>query len=151
MVVPFFGQHLLEVVDLVVAGRPDLARDEAVDADHEDVLVVRAVEDPDLALARRVPVDPPQEVVAELLRGRDLERRDRAALRVECLHDLGDRAVLACGIDALEHDEDRVLRLRPHPVLEAPQALHLVERRRHRRLLVVAERRAGIHAFEVDA
>ncbi len=122
-----------------------------MDANDEDVLVMRAIEDPDLALARRVPVDTPQEVVTELLRGRDLERGDRAALRVECLHDLGDRAVLACGIDALEDDKDRVFRLRPHPVLEAPQALHLVERPRHRRLLVVAECRTGIHAFEVDA
>src|SRR5207342_2283858 len=80
-------------------------------------------------------VDAPQEVVAELFRGRDLERGDRAALRVERLHDLGDRAVLASGVDALED----------------AQSLHLVERRRHRRLLVVAERGAGIHAFEMNA
>ena len=43
----------LPVVDLVVALRPDHLRDEVVDPDDEDVLVVRAVEDRDLALGRR--------------------------------------------------------------------------------------------------
>jgi hypothetical protein len=100
-----------------------------VDADDQDILVVRPIEDADLALPRRMPVDPPQEVVAELLRGRDLERRDRTALRIECLHHLGDRPVLAGGVDPLEHDEDRMFALRPHCVLEAPEPLHLMERR----------------------
>ena len=62
------GQRPLEGVDLVVALRPDPSRSEAVDADDEHVLVVRAVEDPDLALARRPLVDAPQEVVGQLLR-----------------------------------------------------------------------------------
>ncbi len=44
-----------------------------MDADDEDVLVVRSVEDADLAPARDGFVDPPQVVVGELLRARNLE------------------------------------------------------------------------------
>ena len=85
---------------------------------------MRSVEDADLALPRDVLVDAPQVVVGELLGRRDLERGDRAALRVERLHHLVDRAVLAGGIDPLEHDEHRALRLRPQAILEVAQALH---------------------------
>ena len=73
-------------------------------------------------------MDPPQVVVGELLGARHLERGHRAALRVERLHDLVDRAVLAGGIDALEHDEHGALGLRPEPVLELGQSLELARR-----------------------
>ena len=89
--------------------------------------------------------------MAELLGRRDLERRDRAALRVERLHDLVDRAVLAGGVDALEDDEDRLLAPRPRAGPGGRQALELAQRRLDRRRLVVAERRAGVHPFEPDA
>ena len=68
-------QVSLERVDEVVPLRPDRLGDEVVDPDDEDLLVVRAVEDADLALARDRFVHSPQEVVGELLRARDLERR----------------------------------------------------------------------------
>ena len=145
------GEDPLEVVDLVVARRPDLARHEVMHAHDQHVLVVRSIEDADLALARHLLVDAPQVVVGELLGGRDLEGRDRAALRVERLHDLVDRAVLAGGIDALEDDEDRALRLRPEAVLEVGQAVQLLSERRCRRLLVPAVGLAVVPACEPDA
>ena len=51
------GQVLFERVDLVVASPPDVLRNELVDADDEDVLVVRAIEDADLAPGRDALVD----------------------------------------------------------------------------------------------
>ena len=95
--------------------------------------------------------DEGRKAVTELLRRWDLERRDRAALRVERLHHLGDRPVLAGRVDALEDDQDRTLRFRPEPILEGPQSLHLAHGRRDRGRLVAAVRRAGIHPFETDA
>ena len=46
---PLVRERLLERVDLVVALRPDLLGHEVVDADDQHVLVVRPVEDADLA------------------------------------------------------------------------------------------------------
>jgi hypothetical protein len=99
-----------------------------VDAYDEHVLVVRAVEDADLALARNLLVDPPQVVVRELLRCRHLERGDNAALRVERLHHLLDGAVLARRVDALEHDQHRSLGLCPEAILKIGQARQLPRR-----------------------
>ena len=62
-VVPSSDEGPLELGDLVVAALPDLLRHDPVDPNDDHVLVVAAVED-GLALARRVSVDPPQEVVA---------------------------------------------------------------------------------------
>src|ERR671929_28165 len=68
------GQAGLEGVDVLVARAPDLLGNEAVHADDEHVLVVRAVEDGDPAGGRRDLVDPPQEVVGELILAGLLER-----------------------------------------------------------------------------
>src|SRR5215218_7581138 len=91
-------QQPLEVVDVPVATAPDGLGGEFVDADHEHVLVVGAVEDADLAVARRVRMDAPQEVVRELERRGLLERDDAHALRVHAAEDVLDRAVLAAGV-----------------------------------------------------
>jgi len=47
------GQVALEIVDLIVAARPDGFRDEVVHADDENILVMRAVEDDHFAAGRR--------------------------------------------------------------------------------------------------
>ena len=73
----------LEVVDLPISVLPDRLGHELLDAHDEHVLVVRAVEDADAPLARRGRVDAPQEVVAQLLLGRDAEAGDPRPLRVE--------------------------------------------------------------------
>ena len=76
----------------------------------EDVLVMRAIEDADLALLRQPFADPPQEAVPPFFRGRRLERGDPDALGVEAADDVGDRAVLAAGVHALQHQQHGVLR-----------------------------------------
>ncbi len=93
----------------------------------------------------------PQIVVRELLRTGHLERRDRAALRVEGGHHLLDRAVLAGGIDALEDDEDRTFRLGPEPVLEVGQAVELARGGGLGTGLVPAEGLAEIALGETDS
>ena len=150
IVVPLVGEQLLERVDLVVAPRPDLLRDDVVDPDDEDVLVVGPVEDRDLALARRPLVDAPQVVVGELDRRRHLERRHGAAHRVERAHHVLDRAVLAGRVDPLEDDQDRVLLLGPEPVLEVGQAVEALLELAAGRRLVAAVGRAGVDVGEAD-
>ncbi len=131
-----------------------------MDADDEDILVMGAVEDRDLALARRPLVGAPQVIVGELDLGRDLERGHCAAHRVERAHQVAHRPVLAGGVDALEHDQDRVLLLRPEPVLEAGQPIEaLLELTGRRRFLAAvgparidggqADLRAGLHLQEL--
>ena len=61
--------------------------------------------------------------MGQLLGGRDLEADDVAALRVEGAHDVSDGAVLAGRVDALEDDQDRVIAVRPEPLLEVGQAV----------------------------
>jgi len=103
---PGLGEELLEGVDVAVAGAPDGLRDELVDAGHEDVLVVGAIEDRELAACRRMRVHPPQEVVAERLPARLLEGRDLGPERVQAAEDVRDGPVLAGGVDPLQHDEE---------------------------------------------
>ncbi len=71
-------------------------------------------------------VDAPQVVVGQLLRRWHLEGRNDAALRVERLHHLLDGAVLAGGIDALQDDQHRSLRLGPEAILQVGQPLELL-------------------------
>ncbi len=47
------GKIALEAVDLIVAARPDRLRHQIVHADHQNIFVVRAVEDDHFAAGRR--------------------------------------------------------------------------------------------------
>ena len=57
-------------------------------------------------------------VVGAFLLRRHLERRDRAAGRVEGAHHVLDRAALARGVDALQDDEQRALLLGEQALLQ---------------------------------
>ena len=74
---------------------------------RDDVFVVRAVEDADVAARRQRVVDAPEEVVRELGRRRRLERLDVAALRIQTGEHAPDRAVLARRVEALQHEQHR--------------------------------------------
>jgi len=118
----------LEAVDLRVAALDHVVRCEAVDAGDQDVLVVRAVEDAEQARPGRGATDAPEEVVAELLGRRRLERLDADALGVEPAHHVLDGPVLAAGVHALEHDEHGAALLGPEPLLELLQlGQHVLE------------------------
>ena len=75
------------------------------DAYGDDVLVVRAIEDRDLATHRKLGVDAPQEVVGELRRRRRLERDDPASLRAEAGEHRADDTVLPRRVQSLENEE----------------------------------------------
>ncbi len=118
MRVPFLRQHLLEVVDQVVAFRPHRLRHELVHAHHQHVLVMRAVEDHDLALARRAQVGAPEKIVGELLLARLLEAEHRRPLRIHPAEHVPHDAVLAGGVERLQHDEQGLVAVRVEQVLQ---------------------------------
>ena len=123
-------QHLLEVVDLPVAALDLLGLQEAVHAADDHVLVVAAVEDAHLALGGAARVDAPEVVVRELHVAGLLEGMHRDALRVEAGHHLADHAVLARGVDALQHDQHAAAAVGPELHLQLVHARHvLVEAR----------------------
>jgi hypothetical protein len=113
----------LEPVDLGEPGEPHGPRNETVYPDDEDVLVVRAVEDADLAGPRQGLRDPPQEVVAALLGRWRLEPSDLRPLRVEPADHMDDGAVLPAGVHALEHEQQGTGALRVEALLELVHAL----------------------------
>ena len=121
-----------------------------MDPDDEDVLVVRSVEDRDLARPRGLLVDAPQVVVGQLLLGGPLERRHLHALRVDLVEHVADGAVLAARVGGLDHDEHLVRALGVEELLEV---LEPVVQLLGSRLGVVAVQAAvvvGLPAVEVD-
>ncbi len=145
------GQVGFELVDELVAGPPDLLRGQLLHPDDEDVLVVGAVEDHHVALGRRAPVDPPQEVVGQLVLRGHAERHHLGAGRVQPGEEVLDGAVLAARVDGLEDDEERLLVFGEEPLLEAAEPVVEVGeglgRRGLRRHAVGA---AGVDLGEVD-
>ena len=88
-----------------------------MDARHEDLFVVRAVEDADPATLGKHPLAAPKEVMPELL-GRGLrEAADVDPLRVDPSHHLLYGAVFPGRVRPLEHEEDCGRRLGEQAVL----------------------------------
>ena len=117
--VALVAEVALPVVDLAEAPVPDITfararrqllvgQDLRVDADHEDLLVVGAVEDTDVAAGWQPARIAPQVVVVELLGRGHLEGVDLDALRVDTAHDVADGAVLAGSIDGLDDHQQAV-------------------------------------------
>ena len=77
-------------------------------AHDQYLLVVRAVEDPDLAAFRQHPGTTPEKIVLQLLRAWMFETEDLAALRVDARHHMLDGAVFSGGVHRLEDQQDRV-------------------------------------------
>src|SRR4051812_2652436 len=98
-------EQALELANVLVAPVPGLLRGDLANAHRDYILVVRAVEDPQLAPLRQRCVNAPEVIVRELGRRRDFERGDPAALWVNAGEDVLDRPVLAGGVDALEDEQ----------------------------------------------
>ena len=155
-VVPLGDELGLELVDRVVAALDLLGGGELADPGDQHVLVVGAVEDPDVPRLGQRPSDPPQEVVRALLLGRRLERGDPHALRVDQADRVPQRAALAGGVHALQHQQHAPASAGPalgeQPLLQVGQ---LGAQRRAappcRGLAAVeAGRRVGVDRGEVD-
>jgi hypothetical protein len=116
---PVVGEVALPVVDLLVAAAPDVGaphlrgqllalQELGVDPDHEDLLVVRPVEDADLPAGRQLPGVAPEEVVVEFLGRGCLEAVHVHALGVDPAHHVPDGPVLAAGVQGLQADQHAV-------------------------------------------
>ena len=116
-------QQPLPVHDVAHAAPRVLGVDDAEHLRGDDVLVVRAVEDPDLATARGHAVQPPEVVAVQLVAARCLEALDPDALRVDPGRQLADRAVLARGVHALQDQQQRLPVLGPEAFLEVADLL----------------------------
>ena len=86
-------------------------------------LVIGTVEDSDPAPLRQRNLAAPEKIMVEFVRGRLLERGDRAALRIDVLEDALDRGVLARGIHPLKDHQQRPAVLGVKPFLKIVQPL----------------------------
>src|SRR5215469_18754138 len=91
-------QHLLEGIDFIKTMRELLLGKVAVDANHQNVLVMRAVENSDHAPSGNSTMNTPEKIVLELFGSRLLETGDLAALRVYSREDMADCAILTTGV-----------------------------------------------------
>ena len=66
-------QHLLEIVDLAIAPVPDLLGNQVMHADDQNILIVRTVENSDVAAIGNGFVDAPEKIVRQFLVGWGLE------------------------------------------------------------------------------
>ena len=89
-----------------------------VDAHDEDVFVIAAVEDADVAAIGKDLEAAPEIIVIELLGRGSLKGIDLAALWVDAGHDVFDNAVLAGGVHGLEDEEQRPFVVGVEAVLE---------------------------------
>jgi hypothetical protein len=85
----------------------------------EDLLVVRPIEDPDLAAAGQPLCEPPEVVMIKFLTRGNLEAVYRHTLRIDAAHHMPNRAVLTGSVESLQHDEYAVgvLGIKPSLIL----------------------------------
>ena len=91
-----------EIIDLRVTFRIDCFWDEIVNPRYQYILVVRAVENHDLAALGGRLFYPPQKIVSEFHRRRLLEAGDAAALWIHRAEDMPDHAILAARVECLK-------------------------------------------------
>ena len=97
-----------------------------VDAHHQYLLVIRPIEDADLASLRQALRRSPEVVVVQFFRRRRLERPDIHSQRIHPRHDVLDRTVLSSGVHALKNQKQAPRVLRRQNILQAAQFLDAV-------------------------
>jgi hypothetical protein len=114
---------LEDLLRLRLDGQPLALEELGMHADHQHLLVVRAVEDADAAALGEALRAAPEKVVVELFVARRLEGGDLASLRIHSRHHVLDRAVLPGGVHGLEDHEHRPAVLGVEHVLELGERL----------------------------
>src|SRR5262249_22300022 len=100
-------EFTLEGVDLVVARTPYVGRDEVVHSDGKNVLIVRTIEHADMAGIRQRLANTPEKMMRQLFLGRLTEACVPDALRIPGSDNMFDNAALACGVHALQYQQNR--------------------------------------------
>src|SRR5579862_5891689 len=114
----FDHQEPLQVVDQIVTLGPHTAGHEVLNPNRKNVLIMRPIEDHCLPFGRNMWVHAPKEVVPELFGFRLLKPNNAAARRVHSRKNVPNYAVLAASVQSLKYNEERVLPLRVHQVLQ---------------------------------
>ncbi len=87
--------------------------------------------------------------MVEVFGRRGLERVDLAALRIHSRHHVLDRAVLAGGVDGLEHEQQRPAILRVEAILQLGDRVDAVLERLERTGLVSGVQAAAVARIDV--
>ncbi|OIQ69211.1 hypothetical protein GALL_491890 [mine drainage metagenome] len=95
-------------------------------AHDQHLFVVRAIEDADAPALGQVAGGAPEEVVLKFLRTRMLKAEHLAALRVDARHHVANRAVLACRVHRLKHQQQGMAVRRVEQALLVAELLHVV-------------------------
>ena len=93
--------------------------------------MVAAVEGHHLAVGRQVRRHPPQKIMGGLGPGRPAERPGMEASRVCIGSECADQAVLATGIRAMDHQQQRLFAVGPEPALVFPDVFQAGLKRWH--------------------
>ena len=94
-----------------------------MDAHHQHLFIITAVEDPDPAAFRQAFARPPEEIVVQFLVAGHLEGEHLEAGRVDPGQHRADRAVLASGIHRLEDQQHTVAVIGIQHMLQIAQIL----------------------------
>src|SRR6516164_7556701 len=117
------GKPLLpDVLACAGSGQLLLLEDVLVHSHDQDLLVVRAIENADVAALGQATGMPPEKVVIEILRRGLFEGKNLATLRVDTRHHVLDGAVLPDGVHGLKDQQQRpaVLRIKQFLLLGQP-------------------------------
>src|SRR5271154_1097272 len=100
---------------------------ELVYSHHEDVLVMRSIENHYFAFAWRALMGAPEEIVSGLDLARLLEAEDRCPFRVHAAEEMSDHPVLAGGVERLQYDEKGLITVGVKQVLQLVHAFDMFE------------------------
>jgi hypothetical protein len=107
-----------EVIDLVIALRPDGFCNQVVDPNDQNIFVLRAIEDSDFTLCGSLSFNAPQKIVSEFLLSRLFEVGYMAAIGIHRADDVLDDSIFAAGIEGLKDDQQRALAFGKEALLE---------------------------------
>src|ERR1700674_259642 len=113
-----FDKPSLESVYLRIPTLDHFRSGQLLDPGDEHILVVRAIEDGDMAWSRHFLLEPPEEMVSKFGRTWCHESADVHTLRIHRRHYVADCSVLAAGVQSLQNNQDRLFLLRVEALLK---------------------------------
>src|SRR2546421_7366551 len=111
------GQKVLKVVNGPIPSPPHLFWHQVMHTHHQNILIVRAIENTDHASAWNDPVDPPEEIMYLFPGRRSLKRTHLASQRIDLRHNMANRAIFAARIHPLQYYEETVMLRRRQQLL----------------------------------